>query len=754
MQNLISFLRMFRVGCWLILATGLHTAPVYAQAELNSIRTLRSGESINVSRVIVKFRQDSSIVRRHALSSRASASETLDKVIARANYLGNRLGMTLRAGRALNLHAQVVTTKGISAAALAARLAAEADVEYAVIDHRRRHFAVPNDPQYLQGPPIIGSTGGPAVGQWYLRPPAGMAISSINASGAWNLTTGSPSIVVAVLDTGVRPEHPDLSDRLLPGYNMVSDIPTGNDGDGRDADASDPGDWVTQTESSDPLGDFYGCGVADSSWHGTQTTSLIGAASNNGIGMAGVAWGVKLLPVRVLGKCGGYDSDIIAGMQWAAGLPVPGVPANPTPARVINMSLGSNDACPQSYIDAINSITNKPDPTVIVVAAGNTSGLSVASPANCPGVIAVAGLRHLGSKVGYSDVGPEITISAPAGNCVNSGARSPCLYPILAATNAGVTVPVASTYTDSFNYGVGTSFAAPLVSGTVALMMSVKPSLTPAQVSEILQRTARPFPTSGAEASVQKCHAPNSAEQLECYCTSATCGAGMLDAAAAVTAVTSDIQADLVIVQGWNLLGNGVEAPITVATTFNDATKVSTIWKWLASGTTPGLAYPTWAFYAPIQTDGGAAYAASKGYDFLTKLNPGEGFWVNAQTAFTVPLPSGAVVQSAAFRSGGTHVLPSGWSLIAIGDSPTPTLFNTALASATPPSPGQVSTNLTSLWAWDATKQNWYFWAPSLVNSGTLASYITSKGYLDTATLPTTPTGNLSPTTGFWVNRP
>jgi len=758
MHGLTSFPQVFSIGCWLILATGLNAAPAFAQAELN----LRSGESVDVARVIVKFRQDSSMVRRHTLSAKASASETLDKVTARANSLGTRLGLTLRTGRALTSHVQVISAKGISAATLAARLTAEADVEYAVIDYRRKHFGSPTDPMYTQGPPINGSAGGPAAGQWYLRPPSTTVISSINARGAWDLTTGSSSIVVAVLDTGVRPEHPELINRLLPGYNMVSDIPTGNDGEGRDADASDPGDWVTQSESSDPSGAFYECGAADSSWHGTQTTSLIGAASNNGIGMAGVAWGVKLLPVRVLGKCGGHDSDIIAGMQWAAGLPVPGVPTNPTPARVINMSLGSNDTCPQSYIDAINSITNKSDPAVIVVAAGNSSGLAVASPANCPGVIAVAGLRHIGTKVGFSDVGPEISISAPAGNCVNSTSGMPCLYPILAATNTGLTTPVASTYTDSFNYGVGTSFAAPLVSGTVALMMSVKPSLTPDQVLEILQRTARPFPISGAAATVQNCRAPNTHVQLECYCTASTCGAGMLDAAAAVSSVSPSIQVSMAVVQGWNLLGNGVDAPIVVATTFNDATKVNTIWKWLPSGTTSGIAYPTWAFYTPTQADRGQAYAQGKGYDFLTTINAGEGFWVNAATAFTTSPTSGVAVQSSSFQpsiaatSGGARALPSGWSLIASGDNLTPAQFDAAIAMAgsTPPTAGQVYTSLNTLWAWDATKQNWYFWAPSLVNSGGLASYLSSKNYLDSSTMPSTPAGTLSPAAGFWVNVP
>ncbi len=213
----------------------------------------------------------------------------------------------------------------------------------------------------------------------------------------------------------------------------------------------------------------------------------------------------------------------------------------------------------------------------------------------------------------------------------------------------------------------------------------------------------------------------------------------------------------LTLVTGWNLVGNSVEAPITVAKIFYDATKLTSVWKWIASGA-------KWAFYAPGQADGGASYAASRGYDALTTINAGEGFWVNATTAFSVPLPAAVAVQSSSFKpavtnpatAGGAHALPSGWSLIATGGSLTPAQFDAAIATSlsTPPAAGRVYSNLITLWAWDATKQNWYFWAPSLVNSGGLAAYVSSKNFLDSATLPGTPTGTLSPATGFWVKMP
>jgi serine protease len=189
--------------------------------------------------------------------------------------------------------------------------------------------------------------------------------------------------------------------------------------------------------------------------------------------MAAVAWNIRLLPVRALGKCGGFGSDVAAESVGHPACRFPAFPANPNPRRVINLSLGGDGGCSQTYQAAITAVTTKQSPTVVVASAGNSSGREVGSPANCTGVIAVAGLRHAGTKVGFSDLGPQITISAPAGNCVNTTAGSPCLYPILAATNTGKRGPVASSYTDSFDASVGTSFSSPLVAGAVALMLSI-----------------------------------------------------------------------------------------------------------------------------------------------------------------------------------------------------------------------------------------------------------------------------------------
>ncbi len=495
------------------------------------------------ARVIVKFKAGASLLRAHALSAtggKAAAAITLDQ---RAAVLGTRLGLRLTAGAALTDRVQVVQADGVDARTLAARLASDADVEYAEVDRRARRVLVPNDPRFVS---VAGN--GPAVGQWYLRAPAGEVASSIDAVSAWDTTTGSASIVVAVLDTGVRFNHPDLAGKLLSGYDMVSDDAVANDNQpGRDGDPSDPGDWTTEAEANDSNGPFYKCGTLNpttgrysgetSSWHGTQVSGIIGAATDNGAGMAGAGWNVRVLPVRVLGKCFGYTSDIITGIRWAAGIAVPGLPVNPNPARVINLSLGSSGACSPEERSAIAEANAAG--ALVVVAAGNTAGLAANSPANCPGAIGVAALRHVGTKVGFSDVGTELSIAAPGGNCVNlTGA---CLYPIMTTLDSGSTVPLSSIYSDSFDASVGTSFSSPLVAATAALMLSVQPSLTPAGVRSALQATARPFPSSGVPddpdtGQVPTCHAPTTVEQLQCYCTRTTCGAGMLDAGAAVRA--------------------------------------------------------------------------------------------------------------------------------------------------------------------------------------------------------------------------
>ncbi len=523
---------------WPLVSTALFVSLVVM---LQGAANAQPLELLTPARVIVKYRDEATPVQ-PLQSVTSSGPAALNH--QRLQGLGLRTGMSLRSGRQLSARSHVVLADGLTSQQLAQQLARQPGVEYASVDRRVRIAAVPSDPLYTTVT-ASGSAGGPVAGQWYMRAPSSQVNSSINAEQAWDISTGSPSIVVAVIDTGIRFDHPDFErvsngGNILDGYDFVSgqspsDAFYANDGDARDADASDPGDWLS-------AGELAKCGepfAYNSSWHGTQMAGLIGAATNNFIGIASVGRSVKVLPVRVLGKCGGFDSDIIAGARWAAGLSVPGVPPNNNPARVLNLSLGGAGSCGQAYKEAVTEITGVG--AVLVVAAGNSDGSAVSTPANCPGVIAVSAVNHIGTKTKYSDLGPEITLSAPGGNCDNdSGA---CLYPIMSTSNAGTTTPVpGGNYTDAFaNSAIGTSFSAPLVAGTVGLMLSINPGLTPADVKSVLQRSARPFPTIRGTAGISQCSAPNVSGlmQLECYCTTATCGAGMLDTGAAVQLASS-----------------------------------------------------------------------------------------------------------------------------------------------------------------------------------------------------------------------
>jgi serine protease len=270
---------------------------------------------------------------------------------------------------------------------------------------------------------------------------------------------------------------------------------------------------------------------------------MIGALSNNSTGITGMSWNSFILPVRVLGKCGGVDSDILAGMRWAAGLHVNGVTDNPTPARILNLSLGGDSVCEPSYLDVIRELTSLK--VLVVVAAGN-DGTVVASPGNCPGVAGVAAIRHAGSKVGFSNLGPQVTIAAPGGNCVNVNG-GPCLFSLDTTSNSGTTVPGNHIFTDQANSNLGTSFSTPIVSGIAALMVSRNNNLSTAQLIARLREGARPFPTTVADApTIQTCHVPVSEQdfQLEqCLCTTSTCGAGMADATNSVIAAERPIAA-------------------------------------------------------------------------------------------------------------------------------------------------------------------------------------------------------------------
>ncbi|NDP43070.1 MAG: S8 family serine peptidase [Aromatoleum sp.] len=393
--------------------------------------------------------------------------------------------------------------------ALARTLSMHPEVEYAVPDRRVRAQRFAND-EFVNA-------------QTYLSDDA----AAINAFEAWDVTTGSSATVVAVIDTGYRP-HVDLAGRILPGYDFVSDSDVANDGDGRDADARDPGDWI---DDADKAGAFSGdtCRKDVSSWHGTAVAGVIAANTNNGAWTAGIDWAARILPVRVLGKCGGSLSDEVDGIAWAAGLPVPGAPANVYPADVINLSLGSDGPCSGPELAVIAEALANGVTRAVVVAAGNGSkDVADDAPANCPGVIAVAATTTKGGRASYSNFGAGITLSAPGGN---SSGRVGGAAGIYVLSNAGTTLPGA----DSVNVYNGTSFAAPMVSGIVSLMLAAAPGLTVDQVRAALVANAKPFPAGS-------------------NCDTTTCGAGIVNAEAAVKAaqaISGSVAASVVVEYYW-----------------------------------------------------------------------------------------------------------------------------------------------------------------------------------------------------------
>ncbi len=240
------------------------------------------------------------------------------------------------------------------------QLRADPSVAFADVDEWRYPHALPNDPLFV--PTATAS------GQWFMQTPSTLTPTSdaaaTDAVSAWDMTQGSTGTVIADVDSGIRFDHPDLlragfGGRLLPGYDFVdqdldssNSNPLGtfliaNDGDGWDPDPSDPGDWIDSTDlKNTTVFPSKNCSTSNSSWHGTRVMGVLGALTNNDVGIAGMTWNPYLLPVRALGKCGGLDSDIIVGIQWAVGMSISGVPDNPYPADIVNLSLGGTGSCP------------------------------------------------------------------------------------------------------------------------------------------------------------------------------------------------------------------------------------------------------------------------------------------------------------------------------------------------------------------------------------------------------------------------
>lgn len=462
--------------------TATATIKSSAQAER---RAEQPGTQQRLNRLIIKFK-DGSNDKNTAFSvasaqDRVNALNTFSVVgkgaAAKLSYLKSVAANTHVARTSVSMtHAEL--------SAMAQTVAQDPRVEYAEVDEKVYSHFMPNDTFYAAQQGNLQSAYA-VPGAADLPNAWGRSVGGVPVSGA--------GVTVAVLDTGYRP-HADLVANVVGGYDFISqdgfnDFTTANDGNGRDSDAQDPGDWTTKAS---------GCDVENSSWHGTHVAGIIAAVGNNNTGVIGVAYRAKILPLRVLGVCGGYTSDTVAALQWAAGLSVLGVPANPNPAKVINMSFGRSGQCSQIYQDAITAVRNAG--TTIVVSTGNDgSSTAITQPANCQGVIAVTAHTSLGANTDYANIGPGTSISA-MGNSIYT------------TSNTGITVPGADTY-DALS---GTSFSSPQVAGVAALLVQLKPSITPAEVQSIIMGSARPHP-------------------VGTMCSGRSdCGAGLLDAFRAV----------------------------------------------------------------------------------------------------------------------------------------------------------------------------------------------------------------------------
>jgi len=399
---------------------------------------------------------------------------------------------------------------------IAARIRKLPEILYADPSVGGGAFSIPADPLYGF--------------QWNLKHDGGGA----NLPPAWDITAGKNTMVIAVIDSGVLPSHPELSGRLLPGYDFISNLTRANDGSGRDADPTDPGNWVTAAEASG------NCKEDHSDWHGTRVASIIAANANNNFGIAGVDWQAKILPIRVIGKCTGgfgYDgTDLVAAIRWAAGYPVSGV-SNPNPAKVINLSLGGDGTCPAQIQTAIDDARKKG--AVVVASVGNGGAVGSQQPANCNGVIRVAAVKSDGGLASYSNRGESATLSAPGGDVAD--------HPLYTAADGGTTTALNDGAVDGKR--IGTSFAAPHVAGVAALMLALKPKMSPPGVGACLANTTRNFPTG-----------------TSFDCDNITCGTGILDAGNAVMAAraaqagglyhTAAVKSDGSVV-AWGYNGNG-----------------------------------------------------------------------------------------------------------------------------------------------------------------------------------------------------
>ena len=366
-----------------------------------------------------------------------------------------RFGVGMTPMRTLATQAQVMRLNSTMSVgefqSLVSTLETDPDVEYAHADvllKPQETIPVPNDPLY----------------PYQLGRHLDLRVRNFNAG---------PGGTVAVVDSGVRP-HGDLVTNLIGGYDFITDPFIANDGNGRDASPLDPGDFAAAGACGP------GKPATNSTWHGTHVAGMIGAMSNNAYGIAGLGQqNTLVIPIRAVGRCGGHISDVAEAVLWAAGIPVPGVPVNLYPARVINLSLSTEAPCLPTAQAVINTVRNVAGATVVVAAGNANVDAANFLPANCDGVIVVAALTRNGSKAPYSNFGSLVDIAAPGGDFTLGPTQG-----VISTTNAGTTGPGA----DAFGFKQGTSMAAAHVSA-IATLMSVWGTYTPDQMENMLKLT-------------------------------------------------------------------------------------------------------------------------------------------------------------------------------------------------------------------------------------------------------------------------
>ena len=435
------------------------------------------------TRLIVKYRDNRAAPAVKAQSVQAAAKRALGSRLVRNSAAAGATAPEARHVRTMSIGTDVVKlSRKLDAAQLDAvirELRADPAVERVEVDRMVQHTGVaqvrtdvqpslvPDDPYYAQY-------------NWHLQDTPG----GIHAEDAWDVSTGEGT-VVAVVDTGIVP-HPDMDANMLEGYDFISDaFVSRRDTDDRVPGAYDYGDWND---------DAAECRVSTSSFHGTHVAGTVAELTNNGLGMAGTAHDAQVLPLRVLGRCGGYTSDVVDAVVWAAGGEVPGIPMNENPAEVINLSLGGSGACLQSEQDAFALARSLG--SLVVTAAGNSNAdVSNFSPANCDNVMVVAAGRINGGRASYSNYGSLVHLTAPGGGGSVDG--NPNGY-VWQASNSSDTSPDLGepTYVGMS----GTSMASPHVAGVAAMVQSAVVAaggdpLSPAELQELLIDSVRPFPS-------------------------------------------------------------------------------------------------------------------------------------------------------------------------------------------------------------------------------------------------------------------